>query len=106
MKAAIVVACTTFLLLVVYTQFTIFIIPPIGAVPEGRTLILFRFSLTLSGEAVSTKSEFLDSADAICLRRLGYINLFCRAMVLSAIAQSSVMLLRLPYSSTLHALIK
>jgi hypothetical protein len=44
-------------MIVVYTQLTVFVIQPIGAVPEGRTLIIPR----------SGKLNFIDSADGVCL---------------------------------------
>ncbi len=44
-----------------YTQLTIFVIQPIGAVPEGKTLVILRMN----------KTEFIDSTDAICFRKMG-----------------------------------
>lgn len=79
-------------LVVFYTQVTIFVIPPIGAVPEGRTLLIGRTKAT----------EFIDSADAICERMQGAVNLLCRGMILGAVAENSRIHLRLPYSQTLY----
>lgn len=82
----------TVLLLVIYTHFTIFIVPPIGAVPEGRTLIISRLN----------KTEFVDSADAMCERMQGGVSLICRGMLLSAVVEKSKIYLRLPYSEWLY----
>ena len=76
------------------TQFTFFIIPPIGAVPEGRTLLITRLN----------KTEFIDSPDAMCERMQGGVNLLCRGVVMAAVVEKSTILLRLPYSDTLYSI--
>ena len=52
---------------------TIFVVAPIGALPEGRTVILWRNSAALN---------FIDSADAICDRTMGGVSLLCRGTTL------------------------
>lgn len=61
-------------------------IQPIGALPEGKTLLVWR----ASGE------PFFNSPDAVCLDRLGYVNLFCRGLALGDVPVDRI-LLRLPY---------
>jgi len=78
--------------IVVYTQFTIFVVPPIGAIPEGRTLVISRLNST----------EFIDSADAMCERVQKGVNLLCRGMVLGAVGQNATIYMRLPYSESLY----
>ena len=78
--------------IIIYTQLTIFVIQPIGAVPEGKTLIITRLN----------KTEFIDSADAMCNREEGGVSLFCRMIVLGAVMDKSTVLVRLPYSSFLY----
>lgn len=80
------------LALFVGTQLTLFVVQPIGAVPEGRTLLMWRTS----------KLRFIDSADAVCEREMGSVNLLCRGAVLAGIANSKAILARLPYSETLY----
>ena len=80
------------MILFAYTQLTVFVVQPIGAVPEGRTLILWR----------TGKLRFLDSADAVCLREMGQLNLLCRVAVLGAIAKTDAIIVRLPFSKTLY----
>ena len=75
-----------------YSQLTIFVVPPIGAVPEGRTLVISRLN----------KTEFIDSADAMCERMQGGVSLLCRGIVLGAVAEKSKIYLRLPYSESLY----
>ena len=82
------------LIVVIYTQITIFIIPPIGAVPEGRTVIITRLN----------KTEFIDSPDGMCERMQGGVSLLCRGMVMRAVINKSTILLRLPYSSWLYSI--
>lgn len=78
--------------IVIYTQLTIFVIPPIGAIPEGRTVIILRLN----------KTEFVDSPDAMCERIQGGVSILCRVMVLGAIAEKSTKIVSLPYSRTLY----
>ena len=75
-----------------YTQLTILVIPPIGALPEGRTVVITRLS----------KTEFIDSPDAMCERIQGGVSLLCRGMVMGAVIEKATILARLPYSSLLY----
>jgi|SRR5439155_23142880 len=80
------------LLCVASTQIlTIFVVQPLGAVPEGATVVIWR----------REKTRFIDSADAICQREAGRVNLLCRGAVLAGVAKGDF-LLRLPYSETLY----
>lgn len=88
--AAILVAIV--LVVIVYTQFTIFVIQPIGALPEGGTLVILRLN----------NGRFVDSPDAMCDRIQGGVNLLCRGAILGAVAENSTVLFRLPYSRTLY----
>jgi hypothetical protein len=81
--------------LLVATQFvTIFIIQPIGAIPEGRTVVITRL----------TNLNFIDSADAFCERKLGRVSLLCRGAVMGRVVKEATILLRLPYSQTLYSI--
>lgn len=77
---------------IAYTQLTIFVIQPIGAIPEGKTIVILRLN----------KTEFIDSADAMCERIQGGVSLLCRMAALGGVAKNSHVLLRLPYSETLY----
>jgi len=81
---------------------TIFVVPPIGAVPEGRTVVLLRYSRNEKGDRVTLNTKLIDSADAICQRNMGYVNLLCCGMALATVAGGGIILLRLPYSSLLQ----
>lgn len=80
------------LTIVCYTQLTIFVIPPIGAVPEGKTLIISRLN----------KTNFVDSADAMCERIQDGVSLLCRGIVMGAVVDKSTIYLRLPYIDWLY----
>ena len=82
------------LMVAVYTQITIFVVPPIGALPEGKTVIITRLN----------KTEFIDSPDGMCERIQGGVSLLCRGMVMGAVIEKSTILLRLPYSSWLYGI--
>lgn len=81
-------------LVVAWTQITIFVIPPIGALPEGRTVIITRLN----------KTDFVDSPDAMCERLQGGVSLLCRGMAMGAVIEKSTILLRLPYSDWLYTI--
>jgi hypothetical protein len=80
------------LLILVYTQFTLFVVQPIGAIPEGRTLLILR----------TGKLNFIDSGDGLCEREMGGVSLLCRMATLAQVAQNSNVIVRLPYSETLY----
>lgn len=92
MKKTWVVAIIGVLLIVIYNQVTVFVIPPIGAFPEGKTVIITRLNMM----------EFIDSPDAMCERIQGGVNLLCRGMVMVTVMNRSTILVRLPYSSWLY----
>jgi hypothetical protein len=71
---------------------TVFVIQPIGAVPEGRTLVITRLNTM----------HFIDSADAWCERQTGQVNLLCRGIVMARVADQATILVGLPYSETLY----
>ena len=77
---------------IAYFNFTIFIIQPIGAVPDGRSLVIKR----------TGQLRFIESADAICERRNRGVSLLCRGVVLASIAENNEIYLRLPYSHSLY----
>lgn len=85
------IAATAFACLLVYLNVTIFVVQPIGAVPEGRTVILARRG----------QLRFIESADAICAREMGGVSLLCRGMAMSVVAKVPIYA-RLPYSQTLY----
>jgi hypothetical protein len=76
----------------VYTQVTLFVIQPIGAVPDGRTIVIWR----------AGKLNFIDSADGFCAREANGVSLLCRMAVLGGVAKNNTILMRLPYSETLY----
>ena len=82
------------LTIAVYTQITIFVVPPIGAIPEGKTVIIGRLN----------KTDFIDSPDGMCERIQGGVSLLCRGVVLGAVIDKATILLRLPYSSWLYSI--
>lgn len=91
-KALLGIGVAVLLAIGIYTQLTFFVVQPIGAVPEGRTLVILRGSGT----------KFIDSADAMCDRIQGGVSLLCRGMVLKRVVESATVIARLPYSETLY----
>jgi hypothetical protein len=83
---------TATLALIAYTQITIFVIQPLGMLPEGKTLVIARLN----------KTQFIDSPDGVCEREQGEVNLICRMGVLAGVVKNSTIILRLPYSKWLY----
>ncbi len=79
-------------LIAIYTQLTIFVVPPIGSLPTGMTIVFPRLS----------KTNFIDSPDAICERETSHVSLMCRGITLGAVATKAKIIARLPYSETLY----
>jgi hypothetical protein len=79
---------------VAYSQLTLFVVQPIGAVPEGRTIVMRR----------TGNLKFIDSADAVCERETGSVTLLCRGAILGSVADSDRILAKLPYSEALYSM--
>jgi|TARA_Y100000296_G_scaffold86298_1_gene125587 hypothetical protein len=80
------------LAVIIYTQITIFVVPPMGALPEGRTVVLLRLN----------KTKFIDSADAMCKRLEVGGPVLCRGLMMAAVLHSGTILAKLPYSESLY----
>lgn len=76
------------------TQITLFVVQPLGMIPEGKTLVILKLN----------KMNFIDSADGMCEREMGGVNLFCRGAMLATVTKNSKILLRLPYNETLYGI--
>ena len=83
-------------LLSAFLSLTVFVIPPIGGLPEGKTLVILK----------REKTRFIDSPDAFCARELDGVSPECRATVLGGILgrEADPVLLTLPYSRWLYLL--
>ena len=64
----------------------LYTVQPIGALPDGATAVVWR----ASGE------PFFNSADALCLERMGGVSLLCRGMAMAQ-APTDRIIMRLPY---------
>ena len=93
-KSVIALVSVVILLIVAYTQLTFFVIQPIGAVPEGKTVVMLRMN----------KTQFIDSADAMCERETGGVSLFCRGIAMAAVSKKGTILFRLPYMEFLYSI--
>jgi hypothetical protein len=65
-----------------YLNVGLFTIQPIGAVPEGITLVLWR----------NPKRPFFDSADRLCMDVQGGVTLLCRVSALGALTPENIRL--------------
>lgn len=80
------VAVVVVIALAAFAKLCFYSIQPIGAVPEGATVIVWRES----------DEPFFNSADGMCLRRTGSVSLMCRMMAMGASPKDRI-LLRMPY---------
>src|SRR5215510_8790293 len=85
------VACAVSI--VAYTQLTLFVVQPIGALPDGVTAVLWRRSAVLN---------FIDSADGVCDRTQHGVSLLCRGITIATVVKVNPILLRLPYIDVLY----
>jgi hypothetical protein len=82
----IIIIIITVLLLIMVSRIGFYTVQPIGALPEGITLIVWRIS----------DEPIFNSPDAVCLKLQEGVSLLCRGL---AMAQAPVdrIILRLPY---------
>jgi hypothetical protein len=85
-KVAIGIALTMAIAVLFYVFCGFYTVQPIGALPDGATAVVWRES----GE------PFFNSADALCLDRVGGVSLLCRAMAMGQ-APTDRIIMRLPY---------
>lgn len=85
-----------------FAKITIFVIPPIGAIPEGRILVITRYEARYPTE--KNKSKFIDSPGAMCERLIGSVNLLCRGMAIIIVTKNTKTIFSLPYSSWLYSI--
>ncbi|BCS88584.1 hypothetical protein [Pseudodesulfovibrio sediminis] len=82
------------IIFVVSTKVTVFVIPPMGFVTKGKTVVIPR----------PDGMGFLENAESACEQTSGPENLLCQALVLKDVSTEAEVLVRFPYSSTLDSL--
>lgn len=92
-RTGVVIGVIVVLVLLFFFVFGFITIQPIGAIPNGVTLLVIR---------VGTQIHFFDSPDAMCMRTSGGVSLLCRMAALSAVAENSSIVLRMPYSEAFY----
>ncbi len=94
-KYKIAIIAAIILILIFRFCFGIFVIQPIGAVPEGATIVYFRLGLNL---------PFIESVDGLLGETEMGVSLLGRAMGLAAVAEPIMKrkVINLPYSETLY----
>lgn len=80
--------------ILIASNITVFTIQPIGALPEGKTVIVKRLP----------NGQLFDSADAMCERTMGGVSLFCRMGALSIVLNDDNIYARLPYMAWAYKL--
>ncbi len=79
----------------VYFTMGLFVVQPIGAIPDGTTVVYWRLGTNLS---------FISSADGLILAKGEGVSLISRGIVLGAVAKvmENRKIINLPYSETLY----
>lgn len=75
-----------------FENYSIFVVQPIGAIPDGATFVIPRRHNLM----------FVDSADALCERLVGNVSLICRGAMLGKVLDVDEVLVRLPYQEWLY----
>ena len=88
-SAMVVIACVAF----VATFLGLYSVQPIGALPEGGTVLVWR----------EDDEPFFNSPDAHCLRRIGSVSLVCRGLAMGQAPMDRI-ILRLPYLAWAYSL--
>jgi hypothetical protein len=76
----------------------LFVIQPIGAIPDGATVWMWKPDRLLTEKTV----PFICSADGFLLKHVGEVNLLGRALCMGAIIQSGKKIIKLPYIHSLY----
>ncbi|EPO2453936.1 hypothetical protein ACT7LO_004322 [Providencia rettgeri] len=71
-----------------YNKITIFTVQPIGAIPDGVTIVMWK-----KGDM-----RFFESPDGLCMQRVGNVSLLCRMSMLGGAVDKDNIIMRLPYS--------
>ncbi|HEM7133880.1 TPA: hypothetical protein U2I51_003375 [Providencia rettgeri] len=71
-----------------YNKLTIFTVQPIGSIPDGVTVVMWK-----KGDM-----RFFESPDGLCMQRVGSVSLLCRMSMLGNTIDKDNIIIRLPYS--------
>jgi hypothetical protein len=83
------------IILVCYFCFGLFIIQPLGMLPEGATVVYFRLGLNL---------PFISSADGLILKKSKDVSLLERGLMMATLSKPIIerKIVTLPYFNTLY----
>jgi len=88
------------LIAVIYSTTYVLIIPPIGAMPEGRTIWMLKPNRLF----IAGRIDFLETPDHFQYKNTGKVSIFGRAITLSTMMKSSTIIIRLPYINVLEVI--
>ena len=88
----------------IYFATGLFVIQPIGALPEGATVWYWRFGTTVWYWRFGTSLPFISSVDGLLLEKEGSVSLLARAVALGVLAEpvAGRKIVALPFSRTLY----
>ena len=85
------------LLILIWSTFSVFVVPPIGAIPEGKTIIIFKPDRLI----IKGSMDFIETLDHMQYSNLGKVTLIGRLGILYAVSKTNIVC-RLPHSSILE----
>lgn len=94
-KISVLALAVILLLLVGYFCFGLFVVQPIGAIPDGTTILYWRFG---------TNMPFISSADSLMDQKAGGVSLLGRGLALGLVGKllKGRKIISFPYSSALY----
>lgn len=87
-------------LILIWATTFVLIVPPIGAIPEGKTVWIFKPDRLL----IKGNIDFFETPDHFQYKNMGKVTLFGRAIALASLVKSGDIILRLPYSETFESI--
>ncbi|HHQ6589346.1 TPA: hypothetical protein ACSTLU_005331 [Serratia fonticola] len=71
----------------IFNKITVFSVQPIGALPDGITIVMWR----------KNDMRLFDSPDGICLRRVGHVSILCRSQAMIESVDKDNIIMRLDF---------
>lgn len=101
-KLIVVVIVSILFAIIFYKSIGLYIIQPIGAIPDGVTIVYLRWSPLAPDKYLSV--PFIESTDGQLLRTTGEVSLFARILAMGTFMKliENRILLKLPYFEQLY----
>jgi hypothetical protein len=101
-KLIIVIVASVLLAIILYKSIGLYVIQPIGVIPDGVTVVYLRWSPLEPDKYLSV--PFIESTDGQLLRTSGEVSLFARVIAMGTFMKliENRILLKLPYFESFY----